>query len=75
MMMITKCDQFWREVSDVIVQKHWGAPGGGRPVINITCEDSHADHDDDDDDGDGDANYDDDHDFNLDNITIVLSQF
>ena len=46
--------------------------GGGRPVINITCEDSHADHDDDD---DGDANYDDDHDFNLDNITIVLSQF
>ena len=41
-------------------------------MINITCEDSHADHDDDD---DGDANYDDDHDFNLDNITIVLSQF
>ena len=47
--------------------------GGGRPVINITCEDSHADHDDGDDDDDDDD--DDDHDFNLDNITIVLSQF
>ena len=47
--------------------------GGGRSVINITCEASHADHDDDGDDGD--ANYNDDHDFNLDNITIVLSQF
>ena len=42
-------------------------------MINITCEASHADHDDDGDDGD--ANYNDDHDFNLDNITIVLSQF
>ena len=42
-------------------------------MINITCEDSHADHDDDDDDGD--ANYDDDDHFTPDNITIVLSQF
>ena len=42
-------------------------------MINITCEDSHADHDDGDDDDDDDD--DDDHDFNLDNITIVLSQF
>ena len=41
-------------------------------MINITCEDSHTDHDDDD---DGDANYDDDDDFNLDNITKASSQF
>ena len=42
--------------------------GGGRSVINITCEASHADHDDD----DGDANYDDgDDDDNQSIITIL----
>ena len=45
--------------------------GGGRSVINITCEASHADHVDDDGD-DGDANYDDgDDDDNQSIITIL----